>query len=163
METKMYPIGKKFVKRVPDPWYNVSWGLPIHVTGRKFLNCVIPLHPRYEETEELYLNLYAVEFKAPTHLMILIPAKMNSLDYDDFVDMFSLPTSVSPLPPTSVASPFHEPFQDMIYDSLPPMGQFTVPESPLKDLLPVDSKPPVVSKPPIVSKSSMFLLYLRNL
>ncbi|GFU15945.1 uncharacterized protein TNCV_2368721 [Trichonephila clavipes] len=35
-----------------------------------------------------------VEFKAPTHLMILIPAKMNSPDYDDFLDMFSLTNPV---------------------------------------------------------------------
>ncbi|GFV98814.1 hypothetical protein TNCV_2913311 [Trichonephila clavipes] len=87
-----------------------------------------------------------VEFKAPTHLMILIPAKMNSADYDDFIDMFSAPTPISPLPPTPVASPSPEPSQDAIYDSLPPMEQSTVPESPLKD--PVDSKPPIVSKSP---------------
>ncbi|GFW99378.1 uncharacterized protein TNCV_3006801 [Trichonephila clavipes] len=49
---------EKVNKRVPDPWYNVRWEVPIHVTGWKFLNCLIPLHPRYEETEELYLNLY---------------------------------------------------------------------------------------------------------
>ncbi|GFT92311.1 hypothetical protein TNCV_1835761 [Trichonephila clavipes] len=89
---------------------------------------------------------------------------MNSPDYDDFIDMFSVPTPVSPLPPTPVVSPSHEPSQDVIYDSLPPMEQSTVSKSPLKDpiepsRLPesplkdsVDSKPPVVSKPPIVSK-----------
>ncbi|GFU07682.1 hypothetical protein TNCV_826651 [Trichonephila clavipes] len=80
--------------------------------------------------------------------------------------MFSVPSPVSPLPPTPVASPSHEPSQDVIYDSLPPMEQSTVSEPPLKDLPPmeqsrvpesplkdsVDSKPPVVSKPPIVSK-----------
>ncbi|GFY09803.1 hypothetical protein TNCV_3697651 [Trichonephila clavipes] len=76
---------------------------------------------------------------------------MNSPDYDEFIDMFSVPTSISPLPPTPVASPSHEPSQDMIYNSLPPMKQSTVPESPLKELLPVDSKPSVVSKPPVVS------------
>ncbi|GFS68974.1 hypothetical protein TNCV_4569951 [Trichonephila clavipes] len=110
-----------------------------------------------------------VEFKkAPTHLMILIPAKMNSPDYDDFIDMFSVPTPILPLPPTPVASPSHEPSQDAIYDSLPPMEQSTVSESPLKDLLlksplkePMESsrvpesplKDPVDSKPPIVTKS----------
>ncbi|GFS97969.1 hypothetical protein TNCV_2019061 [Trichonephila clavipes] len=78
-----------------------------------------------------------VEFKAPTHLMILNPAKINSPNYDDFIDMFSVPTPISPLPPTPVASPSHEPSQDAIYDSLPPMEQSTVPESPLKVLLPV--------------------------
>ncbi|GFT14863.1 hypothetical protein TNCV_3483201 [Trichonephila clavipes] len=56
------------------------------------------------------------EFKASTHLRILIPAKMNSPDYDDFIDMFSVPTPISPLPPTPVASPSHEPSQDAIYD-----------------------------------------------
>ncbi|GFW39593.1 hypothetical protein TNCV_3187641 [Trichonephila clavipes] len=92
---------------------------------------------------------------------------MNSPDYDDFIDMFSVPTPVSPLLPTPVASQSHEPSEDVIYDSLPPMEQSTVsesplkelppveqsrvPESPLKDLLPVDSKPPVVSKSPEVS------------
>ncbi|GFT06239.1 hypothetical protein TNCV_800521 [Trichonephila clavipes] len=110
-----------------------------------------------------------VEFKAPTHLMILIPAKMNSPDYDDFIDMFNVPTPISPLPPTPVASPSHEPSQDVIYDSLPPMEQSTVPESPLKDLLPESPlkesmkpsrvpesslKDPVDSKPPIVTKST---------
>ncbi|GFY19356.1 hypothetical protein TNCV_4127431 [Trichonephila clavipes] len=87
---------------------------------------------------------------------------MNSPDYDDFIDMFSVPIPVSPLPLTPVASPSHEPSQDVIYDSLPPMEQFTVSESPLEDpmepsRLPalkdsVDSKPPIVSKQPIVSK-----------
>ncbi|GFS93447.1 hypothetical protein TNCV_2628261 [Trichonephila clavipes] len=101
-----------------------------------------------------------VKFKAPNHLMILIPAKMNSLDYDDFIDMFNVPTPISPLPPTPVASPSHEQSQDVIYDSLPPMEQSTVPESPLKEPMepsrvpksplkdPVDSKPPIVSKAP---------------
>ncbi|GFX59180.1 hypothetical protein TNCV_936951 [Trichonephila clavipes] len=77
---------------------------------------------------------------------------MNSPDYDDFIDMCSVPTLILPLPPTPVASPSHESSQDVIYDSLPPMEQSTVPESPLKDLLPVDSKPSVVSKPPVVSR-----------
>ncbi|GFX56967.1 hypothetical protein TNCV_3701321 [Trichonephila clavipes] len=75
--------------------------------------------------------------------------------------MFSVPTPISPLKPTPVASPSHEPSQDSIYDSLPPMDQSTVPESPLKDLLPVEHsrvsesplKDPVDSKPPNVSKS----------
>ncbi|GFW88242.1 hypothetical protein TNCV_819991 [Trichonephila clavipes] len=84
--------------------------------------------------------------------MILIPVKMNYPDYDDFIDMHSVPTPVSPLLPTSVLSPFHQASQDVIYNSLPPMEQSTVPESPLKDLLPVDFKPPVVSKPPFFSK-----------
>ncbi|GFX89488.1 hypothetical protein TNCV_483231 [Trichonephila clavipes] len=68
--------------------------------------------------------------------------------------MLSLPTLVSPLPPTPVASQSLDRSQDMIYDSLPPMEQSMVPKSPmesLKDLLPVDFKPPVVSKPPEVS------------
>ncbi|GFY31529.1 hypothetical protein TNCV_4693731 [Trichonephila clavipes] len=76
---------------------------------------------------------------------------MNSPDYEDFIGMFSVPTPISPLPPTPVASPSHEPSQDVIYDSSTPMEQSTVPESPLKDLLPVDSKPSVVSRPPQVS------------
>ncbi|GFW27978.1 hypothetical protein TNCV_768581 [Trichonephila clavipes] len=45
-------------------------------------------------------------------------------------------TPISPLPPTPVASPSHEPSQDAICESLPSMEQSTVPESPLKDLLP---------------------------
>ncbi|GFX32222.1 hypothetical protein TNCV_2658981 [Trichonephila clavipes] len=65
--------------------------------------------------------------KAPTHLMIAIPVKMNSSDYDGFIDVFSVPTPISPLPPTPVASPSHEPFQDVIYDSSPLMEQSTVP------------------------------------
>ncbi|GFU33768.1 hypothetical protein TNCV_7611 [Trichonephila clavipes] len=77
-----------------------------------------------------------VDFKAPNHLMILIPAKINSPDYDDFIDMFNVPTPISPLPPTPVASPSQEQSQDAIYDSLPSMEQSTVPESPLKDLPP---------------------------
>ncbi|GFS80388.1 hypothetical protein TNCV_3448161 [Trichonephila clavipes] len=101
-----------------------------------------------------------VEFKARNPLMILIPAKMNSPDYDDFIDMFKVPTPISPLPPTPVASPSHEQSQDAIYDSLPPMEQSTVPESPLKEPMepstvpkshlkdPADSKPPIVSESP---------------
>ncbi|GFW24904.1 hypothetical protein TNCV_3846381 [Trichonephila clavipes] len=79
-------------------------------------------------------------------------------DYDDFTDMFRVPTPVSPLPPTPVASPSHELSQDLIYDSLPPMERSMVLMSPwkdlasmeqsmvpnLKDLLPLDSKPPNV-------------------
>ncbi|GFU33739.1 hypothetical protein TNCV_2048041 [Trichonephila clavipes] len=109
-----------------------------------------------------------VEFKAPNHLMILIPAKMNSPDYDDFIDMFNVPTPISPLPPTPVASPSQEQSQDAIYDTLPSMEQSTVHESLLKDLPPksrlkepmepsrvpkLPLKDPVDSKPPIVSKS----------
>ncbi|GFS91269.1 hypothetical protein TNCV_1306861 [Trichonephila clavipes] len=81
---------------------------------------------------------------------------MNSPDYDDFNDMFSVPTPVSPLRPTPVASLSHEASEDVIYDSLPPMEQSTVSETPLKDTMepsrvpesplkePVDSKPPIV-------------------
>ncbi|GFU01256.1 hypothetical protein TNCV_5124091 [Trichonephila clavipes] len=87
-----------------------------------------------------------LEFKAPNHLVILNPAKMNSPDYDDIIDMFNVRTPISSLPPTPVASPSHEQSQNAIYDSLPPMEQSTVPKSPLKD--PVDSKPPIVSKSP---------------
>ncbi|GFU72182.1 hypothetical protein TNCV_2151001 [Trichonephila clavipes] len=100
-----------------------------------------------------------VDFKAPNHLMVLIPAKTNSPDYDDFIDMFNVPTPISPLPPTPVASPSHEQSQDAIYDSLPPMKQSTVPESPLKEPMELSRVPksplkdPVDSKPPIVSKS----------
>ncbi|GFV43707.1 hypothetical protein TNCV_1270801 [Trichonephila clavipes] len=105
-----------------------------------------------------------VEFIAPTHLMILIPAKMNSPDYVDFIDMFRVTRPISPLPPTPVASPSYEPSQDAIYNSLPPMEQSTVPESPLnKPMKPsrvpesplkdfVDSKPPIVTRstdPPV--------------
>ncbi|GFV08701.1 hypothetical protein TNCV_4055851 [Trichonephila clavipes] len=73
--------------------------------------------------------------------------------------MFNVRTPISPLPPTPVASPSHEQSQDLIYDSLPPMEQFTVPESPLKEPMEPSRVPksplkdPVYSKPPIVSKS----------
>ncbi|GFU14311.1 hypothetical protein TNCV_3491221 [Trichonephila clavipes] len=92
---------------------------------------------------------------------------MNSPDYEDFIDMFSVPTPISPLPPTPVASPSHEASEDVIYDSLPPMEQSTVSETPLKDPMEqstvsqsplkelLDSKSSIVSKSPIVSKSSM--------
>ncbi|GFX46308.1 uncharacterized protein TNCV_1234241 [Trichonephila clavipes] len=52
---------EKMIKRTSDEWGNFKWSVPIHVTGWKFLNCVIPFHPRYEETEEwtpLCLHLY---------------------------------------------------------------------------------------------------------
>ncbi|GFX23079.1 hypothetical protein TNCV_360931 [Trichonephila clavipes] len=100
-----------------------------------------------------------VEFKAPNHLMILFPAKINFPEYDDIIDMFNVRTPISPLPPTPVASPSHEQSQDAIYDSLPTMVQSTVPKSPLKEhmepsTIPKSSlKDPVDSKPPIVSKS----------
>ncbi|GFT05556.1 uncharacterized protein TNCV_3160351 [Trichonephila clavipes] len=50
---------EKKTRRRADAWSHFKWSVPIHVTGWKFLNCVIP--HRYEETEEstpLYLNLY---------------------------------------------------------------------------------------------------------
>ncbi|GFS93746.1 hypothetical protein TNCV_798591 [Trichonephila clavipes] len=50
---------EKTTRRRADAWGHFKWSVPIHVTGWKFLNCVIP--HRYEETEEstpLYLNLY---------------------------------------------------------------------------------------------------------
>ncbi|GFW49110.1 uncharacterized protein TNCV_467381 [Trichonephila clavipes] len=81
------------------------------------------------KTKENKLKSKENSLKAPAHLMILTAAKMNSLDYDDFIDMFSVPTPLSPLPPIPVASPSHEPSQDVIYDSLPPMEQSTVSES----------------------------------
>ncbi|GFX33191.1 uncharacterized protein TNCV_2353601 [Trichonephila clavipes] len=52
---------EKMIKRTSDEWGHFKWSVPIHVTGWKFLNCVIPFHPRYEETEEwtpLCLHLY---------------------------------------------------------------------------------------------------------
>ncbi|GFX32340.1 hypothetical protein TNCV_4411081 [Trichonephila clavipes] len=82
---------------------------------------------------------------------------MNSPDHDDFIDMFSVPTPVSPLPPTPVASPSHEASEDVIYDSLPPMEQSTVSETPLKDPMEPSRVPESPLKepvdPPIVSKS----------
>ncbi|GFT36471.1 hypothetical protein TNCV_2991011 [Trichonephila clavipes] len=69
---------------------------------------------------------------------------MNSPDYNDYIDMFNVPTPM--------ASPSYE----VMYDSLPPWSNLPFPirlwkipwnnrvlESPLKE--PVDSKPPVVS------------------
>ncbi|GFX23063.1 uncharacterized protein TNCV_360771 [Trichonephila clavipes] len=50
---------EKTTRRRADAWGHFKWSVPLHVTGRKFLNCVIPY--RYEETEEwtpLYLNRY---------------------------------------------------------------------------------------------------------
>ncbi|GFX34074.1 uncharacterized protein TNCV_4524151 [Trichonephila clavipes] len=52
---------EKMIKRTSDEWGHFKWSVPIHVTGWKFLNCVIPFHPCYEETEEwtpLCLHLY---------------------------------------------------------------------------------------------------------
>ncbi|GFX06217.1 uncharacterized protein TNCV_642621 [Trichonephila clavipes] len=52
---------EKMIRRTSDEWGNFKWSVPIHVTGWKFLNCVISFHPRYEETEEwtpLCLHLY---------------------------------------------------------------------------------------------------------
>ncbi|GFT64473.1 hypothetical protein TNCV_2382271 [Trichonephila clavipes] len=94
-----------------------------------------------------------------SHVMILIPAKMNSPDYDDCINMFSVLTPVSLLPPTPVASPSHEASEDVVYDSLPPMEQSTFSETPLKNPMEPSRVPesplnePVDSKPPIVSKS----------
>ncbi|GFY71407.1 uncharacterized protein TNIN_139631 [Trichonephila inaurata madagascariensis] len=52
---------EKTTRRRADAWGHFKWSVPIHVTGWKFVHCMIPLHPRYEETEEwtpLCLNLY---------------------------------------------------------------------------------------------------------
>ncbi|GFX21765.1 hypothetical protein TNCV_547021 [Trichonephila clavipes] len=118
-----------------------------------------------------------VEFKASNHLMIRIPTKMKSPDYDDIIDMFNVRIPISPLPATPVASPSHEQSQDAIYDSLPPMEQSTVPESPLKESMgpsrvpksplkdPVDSKSPIVSKspdPPVKKVDSVLHCSLRS-
>ncbi|GFT29913.1 hypothetical protein TNCV_4421791, partial [Trichonephila clavipes] len=82
---------------------------------------------------------------------------MNSPDYDDFIDMFSVPIPVSPLPPTPVASPSHEASEDVIYDSLPPIQQSNVSETPLKDPMESSRVPESPLKepvdPPNVSKS----------
>ncbi|GFS31553.1 uncharacterized protein NPIL_30891 [Nephila pilipes] len=46
---------------VKDRFSNKKWGVPIRVTGWKFLNCLIPLGTRHEPTEDetpLYLTLY---------------------------------------------------------------------------------------------------------
>ncbi|GFT17198.1 uncharacterized protein NPIL_22011 [Nephila pilipes] len=46
---------------VRDPWFHKKWGVPIRVTGWKFINCVIPLDRRYQLTEEhtaQYLSLH---------------------------------------------------------------------------------------------------------
>ncbi|GFS84888.1 hypothetical protein TNCV_528381 [Trichonephila clavipes] len=51
---------EKMIKRTSDEWGHFKWNVPIHVTGWKFLNCVIPFHPRYEETEEWTPLLYAL-------------------------------------------------------------------------------------------------------
>ncbi|GFW87060.1 uncharacterized protein TNCV_1922861 [Trichonephila clavipes] len=51
---------KKTTRRRADACGHFKWSVPLHVTGWKSLNCVIPY--RYEETEEwtpLYLNLYS--------------------------------------------------------------------------------------------------------
>ncbi|GFU02113.1 hypothetical protein TNCV_533291 [Trichonephila clavipes] len=74
---------------------------------------------------------------------------MNSPDYDDFIDMFSVPTPVSPLPPTPVASPSHEASEDVIYDSLPPMEQPTVSESSLEDPMEQSRVPESPLKEPV--------------
>ncbi|GFS59477.1 uncharacterized protein NPIL_612251 [Nephila pilipes] len=46
---------------VRDQWFHKKWGVPIRVTGWKFINCVIPLDRRYQPTEEhtpVYLSLH---------------------------------------------------------------------------------------------------------
>ncbi|GFW64507.1 hypothetical protein TNCV_813421 [Trichonephila clavipes] len=67
-----------------------------------------------------------------------------------------MPTTVSPFPPSPVASPSHEASEDVIYDSLPPMEQSTVSETPLKDSMEKSKVPESPLKepmdPPIVSK-----------
>ncbi|GFX84780.1 uncharacterized protein TNCV_125481 [Trichonephila clavipes] len=53
---------EKTTRRRADAWGHFKWSVPLHVTGGKFLNCVIPYNPRYEETEELtplYLSHYS--------------------------------------------------------------------------------------------------------
>ncbi|GFT90175.1 hypothetical protein TNCV_1347761 [Trichonephila clavipes] len=67
----------------------------------------------------------------------------------------SVPTSILPLPPTPVASPSHEPSQDAIYDSLPPMEQSTVPDSPLKEPMKPSRVPESSSKDPVDSKTQI--------
>ncbi|GFS50694.1 uncharacterized protein TNIN_321231 [Trichonephila inaurata madagascariensis] len=52
---------EKTTRRRADAWGHFKWSVPIHVTSWKFVHCMIPLHPRYEETKEwtpLCLNLY---------------------------------------------------------------------------------------------------------
>ncbi|GFX05140.1 uncharacterized protein TNCV_1957961 [Trichonephila clavipes] len=59
---------EKVAKRVPDSWHNLRWEVQIRVTGWKFLNCWMPLHPRWEETDEWsewYVTLYS---KKEVHL-----------------------------------------------------------------------------------------------
>ncbi|GFX05811.1 uncharacterized protein TNCV_352301 [Trichonephila clavipes] len=61
LKNKNVSSWEKVAKHVPDRWGHLKWGVPIHVTGWKFLNCVIPFHSRYEVTEEetpLYVTLY---------------------------------------------------------------------------------------------------------
>ncbi|GFT77691.1 uncharacterized protein NPIL_628261 [Nephila pilipes] len=43
-------------------WYKKQWGVPIHVTGRKFINCLIPLDRQYKSTEE-HTSLYLTKSK----------------------------------------------------------------------------------------------------
>ncbi|GFS52528.1 uncharacterized protein TNCV_4851741 [Trichonephila clavipes] len=157
---------------LPDLRGHLKWSVPIHMTGWKFLNCVIPF--RYEVTEEetpLYVTLYRNKklylkevnhgyeclFQRMRDKMCVLSRKQQNMikeikkikqewamDQKCTNTCFTFTTNSS-------SSPSHEPSQDVIYDSLPHMGQSTVPESPLKDLLPVDSKTPVVFRPPEVS------------
>ncbi|GFX56976.1 hypothetical protein TNCV_3701411 [Trichonephila clavipes] len=83
--------------------------------------------------------------------MILIPAKMNSPDYGDFIDMFCVPTPISPLKPTPVASPSHVAAVAEWYRYRGPRGLFChgfEPSTTKDPPYPVDSKPPNVSKSP---------------
>ncbi|GFX86482.1 hypothetical protein TNCV_3727511 [Trichonephila clavipes] len=78
---------------------------------------------------------------------------------NDLEDAYNITCAnpISPLPPTPVASPSHEASEDVIYDSLPPMEQSTVSESPLKDPMEQSTVPESPLKepvdPPMVSKS----------
>ncbi|GFS69584.1 uncharacterized protein TNCV_2374441 [Trichonephila clavipes] len=45
LDNKNVSSWEKVARRVPDSWHNLRWGVPIRVTGWKFLNCCMPLHP----------------------------------------------------------------------------------------------------------------------
>ncbi|GFX47800.1 hypothetical protein TNCV_5002211 [Trichonephila clavipes] len=82
--------------------------------------CPIYLVPMHFHWAQFSKRLFGLGPEGPTHLpqvtfnhpLILFPMKMNSPKYDDLIDMFYLLTPVSPLPPTPVASPSHEPSKD---------------------------------------------------
>ncbi|GFV16540.1 hypothetical protein TNCV_4417291, partial [Trichonephila clavipes] len=81
-------------------------------------------------------RLSRAEFKGLAYLMILIPVKMNSPDYEDFIDMFSFANPNFILPPTrgSFSAPHEASWRCRLLDSdyLPVEANLPFPNAPLR-------------------------------